>query len=542
MASGQIEATKHVPGGVDLPKLVAVITIDGLPQEQVVKYYDQLGDGGFKLLMEKGAWFTNANYGHSTTYTAVGHATILTGSYPYRHGLVANDWMDRKTKEQVYCVEDPQSTYLDEETKKRAGTSPKNLKVTTVGDELRLANGFKSKVLSISVKDRGSMLTGGRFGTAYTYSTKTGRFITSTYYMKEYPGWWKTFHAGKPQDKWFGKEWVPLLPKEAYARSAPDGRPYHTNYKGLGTKFPHKVAGGLDKPGPDYYAAMVWTPFGNDYTLEFTKAAVQGENIGKNPNGVPDVLAVSFSSQDYVNHLFGPESMQSHDHFLRLDRTMAEFLRFLDQWVGLDSTLIVLTSDHGFSNVPEYCAELGLDAGRVDPEKMVEELNAHLSAKFGQAKYAVSWWNPTIYLDYQVIDGKGLNRTEVENAAANFLIEYQGIAFVFTRTQLENAQVPPTRLGKQVMRSWHRQLSGDLFLIQKPCWYLFGRPYLYASTHGSPYPYDTNVPLMFVGRWFKPGKYGSNAEIVDIAPTLAYILNVRPPSGNEGRVLHEILQ
>jgi predicted AlkP superfamily pyrophosphatase or phosphodiesterase len=521
-------------------KLVTVITIDGLPQEQVLKYRDQLSEDGFLRLLREGAWFGDAHYGHSTTYTAVGHATILSGAYPYQHGLVANDWMDRETRERVYCVGDPDHQYLDEETPPFAGTSPKNLQVTTVGDELRMANGFESKVLSISVKDRGAMLTGGKFGTAYLYSTRTGRFISSTYYMDEYPDWWHEFHADNPQDQWFGEVWEPLLDREAYARSASDDRPYHTDYRNLGTSFPHQVDGGLEEPGAEYYAAMVWTPFGDIYTLDFIKAAVQGENLGNNPAGVPDVLAVSLSTMDYVNHLFGPESMQSHDQFLRLDQVMAEFLDFLDEWVGLEETMIVLTADHSFSNVPEYCQELGLGGGRVDPEQMVADLDEHLADLFKVENVAIAWWNPTIYIDYDIIDANGLDRAEVETAAARFLRDYEGIAHVFTRTQLENAQVPPHRLGEQVIRSWHAKLSGDLFLIQEPCWYLFGRPYLYAATHGSPYTYDTHVPLIFMGKWFQPGRYGA-AAITDIAPTLAYLLGIRTPSGSEGRVLTEIL-
>lgn len=524
------------------PKLVVVMTIDGLPYEQTVKYIDQLGEGGFKRLLQNGAWFANAHYGHATTYTAVGHATILTGAYPYKHGLVANDWFSKETMSRVYCVEDPDAQFLDEPTKKHAGTSPRNLKVSTVGDELRIATGMKSKVVSISVKDRGAFLTGGKLGTGYIYSTRSGRFITSTYFMKDYPAWVKAFHARKLQDQYFGKEWTLLLPEAAYARSAKDNRPYHTNYKKLGIKFPHKVTGGLDKPGPSYYGAMVWTPFGNDYVLEFVKAAVQGENLGRNPAGVPDILAVSFSSQDYVNHLFGPESRQSQDHFLRLDRTVANFLTFLDGWVGSDNYTLVTTADHGFMNIPEYMAELGYDSGRVDPEKMLTEVNAHLGAKYGDGKYALTWWNPTIYLDYELIKKKGLNPTEVENLAADFLIKYPGIAQVFTRTQLTNSQLPPTLLGKQVVRAWHRQLSGDLLLIQKPYWYLFGKPFLYGSTHGSAYAYDTHVPVIFMGRHFRAGKYSSPVGVVDIAPTLAHILNVRAPTGNEGRVLTEALR
>lgn len=541
LAAGLVQAADQAPAGNAPPKLVVFMVVDGFPQEQVVKYYDLLGEGGLKRFLDQGAWFNNANYSHATTYTAVGHATLLSCAHPYKHGIIGNDWLDKKTKERVYSTEDPKHKYLGEDTKKHQGTSPFNLKVTTVGDELIYANG-KSKVITISGKDRSAIGLGGHAGTAYMHSTSTGRFITSDYYMKEYPGWWNNFYASKPQDKYFGMAWTPLLPDEAYARSAPDDRPWSKNYKGLGTKFPHPISGGSDKPSSGYYDAMIWTPYGDNLTLDFVKAAIEGERLAKNPAGVSDLLAISWTSHDYIHHLFGPESKQAQDHILRLDRVFAEFFQYLDNWVGLENVLVTLSADHGFMNIPEYSASKNLDAGRVDPEKMIEAVNAHLSKKFGDGKYVTTWWNPTLYLDYALIDSKNLNRTEVENAAAQFLIEYPGIAFVYTRTQLEKGELPPTRIAKQVTLAWNQQLSGDIVLINKPNWYLFENPLAYASTHGAPYAYDTNVPLMFLGgKWVRVGKYG-DAEVVDLGRTLAFLLNVRPPNGCEGRVLTEILR
>lgn len=541
LAAGLAQAAEKGPGGKVLPKLVVFMVVDGFPQEQLVKYYDQLGDGALKRFVDKGTWYSNAHYSHATTYTAVGHATLLSCAQPYKHSVIGNDWIDKKTKQRIYAVEDPRHTYLGEDTPKHSGTSPFNLKVTTVGDELIYANG-KSKVIAISGKDRSAIGLVGATGIAYMHSTATGRFITSTYYMKDYPDWWKKFYEGKPQDKYFGKVWTPLLPDEAYARSVPDDRPWSTNYKGLGTKFPHPISGGADKPGKGYYDAMLWTPYGDELTLDFVKAAIEGENLGKNPAGVPDLLAISWTSHDYIQHLFGPESKQSHDHTLRLDRVFAQFFEYLDKWVGLDNVLITLSADHGFMNIPEYSASRNSDAGRIDPEKMIEAVNASLSKKFGEGKYVFTWWNPTLYIDYDLVDGKKLNRTEVENAAVSFLREYPGVEAAYTRTQLESGQMPNTKMAKQVTLAWHQQLSGDIVVMNKPNWYLFAKPLAYAATHGSPWAYDTNVPLAFLGsKWVKPGRYG-DAEVVDLGRTLAFLLNVRPPNGCEGRVLTEILR
>lgn len=455
--------------------------------------------------------------------------------------MIGNDWLDKKTKQRIYSTEDARHTYLGEDTPKHSGTSPVNMKVTTVGDELLYAN-RKSRVVAISGKDRSAIGLAGQTGTAYMYSAATGRFVTSTYYMKDYPGWWQQFYTAKPQDKFFGKQWTPLLADDAYARSAPDDRPWSTNYKGLGTKFPHPVSGGSDKPSKGYYDAVLWTPYGDELTLDFARAAVAGDQLGKNPAGVPDILAISWTSHDYVHHLFGPESKQAQDHTLRLDRVFAEFFTFLDGWVGLDNVLITLSADHGFMNIPEYSTEKRIDAGRIDPDKMIAAVNEALGREFGAGKYITTWWNPTLYVDYDLVDSKKLKRADVENAAAAFLRNYPGVEAIYTRTQLELGQLPNTKLSRQVSVAWHQQLSGDIVVINKPNWYLFAKPLAYASTHGSPWAYDTNVPLMMLGsNWVKAGKYG-DSEVVDLGRTVAHILDVRPPNGCEGRVLTEALR
>jgi len=529
------------PAGRAPPKLVLFMVIDGFPQEQLLKYYDQFGESGFKLLIDRGAWYSNNHYSHATTYTGVGHATLLSCAHPYKHGVIGNDWLDKKTKARVYSTEDARHKYIGEETKPHQGTSPFNIKVTAVGDELIYANG-KSRVIAVAGKDRSAIGLAGQNGTAYMHSTVTGRFVSTDYYMPDHPQWWKAFYADKPQDKYFGKQWELLLPEDQYARSAPDGMVWSTEYKGLGRSFPHPIGGGANEPGPAYYDAMIWTPFGDDLMLDFVKAAIDGEGLGRNPAGVPDLLALSWTSHDYVNHLFGPESRQSQDQTIRLDRVFADLFRFVDERVGLENVLITLSADHGFMNVPEFSATRNLDAGRIDPDEMIKAVNGALSKTFGEGQYVTTWWNPTLYVDYALVDSKGLDRVAVEEAARTFLLDYPGVEAVFTRNQLERGQMPDTKMARQVALAWHQQISGDIVVMNKPNWYLFAKPTAYASTHGSPWAYDTNVPLAMYGpRWVKAGKYG-DSEVVDLARTLAHILNVRPPNGCEGKVLTEALQ
>ncbi|MFZ6767320.1 alkaline phosphatase family protein [Undibacterium sp. Di26W] len=521
------------------PKLVVVLVVDGLPQEQVVRYREQFGQGGFRRLLEQGAWFSDAHQAHGVTVTAVGHSAVLTGAYPYQHGIIANTWTDPVTLASVYCTEDTAYTYIGEETKASDGTSPANLRVSTLGDELRYASGERSKVITVSGKDRGAILLAGKTGTAYMYMGKTGNFASSTYYMKNHPEWVQQYQAGKPQDRFYGKEWRPLLADAAYANDANDN--LLSDADAEDKRFPFTYTSKSGKPDADYYGKLNTSPFLDEMTLDFARAAVEGEKLGQNSAGVPDVLGISLSSHDYVNHSFGPESRMSHDHLQRLDRLLAGFFSYLDKRVGLANTMVVLTADHGFPNVPEFSQAIKRDAQRLDGKKILEAMNKHLSEKFGQDKLATTWSNPSILLDYKLIDQKGLKREEVETAAARFAVTVPGIANSFTRTQFENGTLPQNRLSTLMQRAWNRQRSGDIMLVTKPYWY-FGSG-AHGTSHGSPYSYDTNVPLVFMGKpWFKPGAYGQYAEVMDIAPTLAHLLRVRPPSGSEGRVLTETLR
>jgi predicted AlkP superfamily pyrophosphatase or phosphodiesterase len=534
-----------VPGGTPPPKLVLVVAVDGLPQEQLLKNYDLFVPGGFRRLMDRGAWFSDAHQGHAFTVTAAGHAAMLTGAYPYQHGVIGNEWRDRNGK-YVYCVGDDAHTYLDgSPTTDEDGTSPRNLQVSTVGDELRYANNNKSRVFAVSGKDRGSILLAGKTGTAYMYMTKTGMFSSTSYYMKTHPAWVNDYFAAKPQDKYFKKTWTPLLDASAYSRSVADGQSYFTSYKQLPTKFGMQYGLAMDAPNAIYYGQLLGGPFGDEMTADFSLALMRNEGLGKNPAGVPDILGVSFSSHDYINHNFGPESMQSQDHLVRLDRTLAAFFDAVDKQVGKGNALIVLTADHGFMNAPEYSKERKFDAGRIDSADMREAANKALEAKFGLPKLIKQVFIGGVTLEYAAAEAKGVTREQLEQAAMRALLDFPGVNYVFTRSQLEAGSMPDTRVGKLVTRAWNRHSAVDLVVIQKPFYYFMSKTTKTPTvcSHGTPYSYDTNVPLMMEGApWISSGRYTVAAEVVDIAPTLSAILNIRPPSASEGRVLTEALK
>ncbi|GAB3466929.1 alkaline phosphatase family protein [Massilia terrae] len=525
------------PGKDQSPKLVVVMVIDGLPNEQVLRYRDQFAkDGGLRRLLEQGAAFSNAHQAHGVTVTAVGHSAVLSGAYPYRHGIIGNNWLDADGKT-VYCTEDQRYHYIDEETGAHDGTSPHKLRVDTLGDQLRYATGDRAKVVTVSGKDRGAILLAGKTGTAYMYMDKTGDFATSTFYMQSYPEWVQRFRAARPQDRFYGKSWNRLLPDAAYAGDAPYPEPTTTNPN----RFPFIYHSESGAPDAKYYERLKVGPAVDQLTLEFARAAVEGENLGRNPAGVPDLLGISLSGHDYVNHAYGPESVMSHDHLQQLDRMIGSFFGYLDKRIGLDNVLVVLTADHGFANSPEFSQARHIDALRINPGTLVDALNADLEQSYGVAKLVKRAMLPEVYLDYEAIDKRGLSRSEVENRAARFLLAQPGIAQVFTRTQFENGGVQTTRLGVLMQRAWNRQLSGDLMVV--PTAYSIYSSGTSGATHGNPYDYDTNVPVMIMGgRWIKPGAYGNYTEVVDIAPTLAHLLRVRPPAAAEGRVLTEALR
>ena len=522
------------------PKLVLLLVVDGLPQEQIQRYRNQFGEGGFKRLLDQGAWFSNAHQAHGITKTAIGHSAISTGAYPYQHGIVGNDWINNQTFEYVYCTEDKAHTYIGEETKPNDGTSPANLKSTTIGDELRYASGYQSKVIGISGKDRGAILLAGKTGTAYMLMKKSGAFASSTYYMQEHPQWVNQFHSNKPQDRYYGKTWAPLLSDSAYKNDAKDDL-VAPSKDGISNRFPFTFDSKSGKPDAEYYGKLFTGPFVDELTLDFAKAAIDGEKLGNNPSGATDVLAVSLSGHDYVNHEWGPESRMSHDHLQRIDRMLAQFFKQVDQRVGMDNTLVIFTSDHGFSNTIAYSQSNKIDAQRVDNKVIMQSLNQLLNTTFGLTDGAKKMSSPIIHLDYAQIDAKGLAHDKVEQAAAQFLLKQNGIAHVYTRTQLESGALPQSRMSLLAQRAWNSQVSGDIMIVLKPYWNFGSRTS--GAQHESPYRYDTNVPLMIMGKpWIKAGAYGEYAEVVDIASTLAHLLHVRPPPSSEGRVLTETLK
>ena len=547
VASGLLLACASKPEGAATasPKLVVFLVVDGLPQRQVLAYRDQLGADGFNRFLDRGTWFANAHYGHSFTVTAAGHATMLTGAYPDRTGIIGNDWRDAVTGEPEYCTGDTSATYIGHKTNPFDGTSPKNLKVETVGDVLKRVDA-RSKVIAISGKDRGAILPAGKTGTAYMYMGATGQFASSTHYMKEHPAWVNAFNAQKPADRYFKTSWTAVLPQAAYARSLPDNQAW---FGPRGGALPMMMGTAADDaPGPGFYNGLLRSPFADVLSLEFARAAIAGEGLGQ--DDAPDILSVSLSGHDYINHLYSAESRLSHDHVLQLDRMLQSFFADLDATVGKDNYIAVLTADHGFMPAPENLAAQGQASGRVNTSQVLARVNEGLARRFGPAgtgaaaKWAIGFSGSTLLLDKKLIAQKGESPGTAAGTLANaldeeartLLLAEPGMGAAYTRRELEANSRAGAPFFEQMRKSWHTAVSGDVQFVFTPNW-MVGVAGLIA-THGSPHPYDTNVPILMYGpKWVKPGRIDTRVEVVDIAPTLARIVGVPAPPASEGRLL-----
>ena len=512
------------------PKLLVFLVVDGLPQRQVVDYRDQLAPDGLARFLDRGVWFSNAHYGHAFTVTGAGHATVLSGTYPQRHGIIGNEWRDQNTGEREYCTGDTSASYIGNTTQPLDGTSPKNLKVETVGDVLRRVDA-RSKVISVSGKDRGAILPAGKTGTAYMYMGQSGQFASSTYYMSQHPAWVNAFNGKKLADAYFKTQWKALLPEAAYARSLPDNQPW---FGPKGGKLPMLMGAPDDQaPGPAFYTQLLRSPFADALSLQFARAAVAGEGLGQ--DDAPDILAISLSGHDYVNHAFSAESRLSHDHLLQLDRMLQDFFRDLDATVGKDHYIAMLTADHGFMPAPEVSAQRGLDAGRINAPQALGRVNAGLEQRFGAGKW-VSVSGSSLLLNKQLVASKKVDANAVAQAAKTLVLAEPGIAAAYTRQELLAGGRPAEPLFAPMRKSWHPDVSGDVQYILKPDWMFASSTSI--TTHGSPYPYDTQVPILAWGpRWIKPGRVDSAVEVVDIAPTVARWLGVSAPATSEGKLL-----
>ena len=526
------------------PRLVLFIAVDQFRYDYLERFGDLFGAGGLRRLQRDGASWAECNYDHVPTETAPGHATMLTGAWPSETGIIANQWFDRvegKGRENVH----------DESVRTLGGggaeqpSSPRNLLASTLGDQLKMATAGRARVVGVSSKNRGAILPAGRMAdAAYWYSGQTGQFVSSTYYFDRLPEWAERFNAAKPADKFFGAKWERMLPAAEYERRAGrDDAPWEKGTDNRSYVFPHVVDGKLKEPGAAFYGALDSSPYANDLVLSFAEAALVNEKLGADED--PDVLTVSFSANDSIGHRYGPYSHEAMDITLRVDRQIARLLEIVDARVGLANTVVAFTADHGVAPSPEHAVEMGLPGGRVKSADILTAVRNRIRARWGKpgdkdttADYVQTFSNYQIYFNRTALERDGVSFEEIERVAGEALLTVPGVWRYFTRTQLmAGAVASGDALARRVLHGFSQKRSGDVVVIQEPYKYISSGTY--GATHGAPYTYDTHVPLIIMGGGLAAGRYLQPATPADIAPTLARILNVEPPSSATGRVLSE---
>jgi hypothetical protein len=527
------------------PALVVVISIDQFRADYLQRFRDHFGAGGFNLLLERGADFVDCHQKHSYTKTAPGHAVMLTGVHANLNGIIANDWIDRDTMKLISAVGDPgvRVLGLPPSSNKISGVddpylprSPKHLLAATVGDVLKINRGGRPKVIGISLKHRAAILMSGRMANA-AYFMELGRMISSTYYMPDLPDWVKQWNGAGKVDVYFGKKWDRLLPAEDYAVQGPDDAPGEDAQAAhLGRTLPKTITGGAPAPGPAFYDAFENTPFANDVLEDFSENAIEHENLGGRA-GITDLLCVSFSANDHAGHLYGPDSHEMMDMVLRTDRTLEKFFGFLDRRIGLKRCVIVLTADHGASPTPEWIHSLrpGIPAGRIDGNRLLSAGEAALNEAFGPLANGGHWLvrdDAWLLLRPGALKEKGVASAAAQEVVRAAVRKLDFVQAAYTRDQLEKGEVHDA-LGRAALLSFNRARSGDVFYQPKP--YFFSRAT--GTNHGSPYDYDTHVPLVWFGAGIAAGVHPERAAVEDLAPTLAHLLGLPAPPLSTGRVL-----
>lgn len=526
--------TAAKPTTLARPKLVVGIVVDQMRYDYLYRFYNKYTEGGLKRLMNDGFNARNNHYHYALTVTAAGHSAVYTGSLPAINGIVGNDWFNTETGQKVYCTDDRDVSTVGSSNVSVGKMSPKNLLTSTVTDQLRIATNFRSKTIGVAIKDRASILPAGHAANgAYWFDSKTGNFVTSTYYMNELPKWVQDYNAKKMPSEYLRKGWQTLLPIEQYIESTPDDEPWETKFVGVDKPvFPYELAG----TAGDAFGVVTTTPWGNTITKEMAIAAIKGENLGKGQD--TDFLAVSFSSPDRIGHAFGPTSIEQEDNYLKLDRDFADMFNFLDGWVGKGNYTVFLTADHGGADVPAFWKEHKLPAGLLDGKKIVETVKTALSDAFGAGDFLLAEENYQFYLNHKLLKEKKISMAAAHEVVRTALLPMNGIADVLNLTDINKAPLNTYQL-ELFKNNINAKRSGDLQVIVQPGWFAGGAT---GTDHGTPYNYDTHVPFLLYGWGVNKGETLRRTTIADIAPTISALLHILPPSGNVGNAVEEALK
>ncbi|KEZ93087.1 alkaline phosphatase PafA [Nonlabens ulvanivorans] len=517
------------------PKLVVGIVVDQMRYDYLTRFYNRYGEGGFKRLMNDGFNLTNNHYNFVPTYTAPGHASIYTGTSPMNNGIIGNNWFDKFENKSIYNASDDTVEPVGT-TNAEGKMSPRRLLTTTVTDELELHTQGRSKVIGISIKDRGAILPAGHAAdAAYWYrGGGEGTFISSTFYINELPQWVKDYNASNPSQPYM-REWNTLYPLSTYTASGTDLNDFEKAPRGKETAtFPYDLPALQDENGG--YSLLKATPYGNSLVADFAIAALKNEQMGM--DAIPDFLAISFSSTDYVGHQYGVNAVELEDTYLRLDLELERLLNALDHQVGNDNYTVFLTADHGAVNNPAYLQSQGIAAGYFENDALEQFLKAQLKIKYSNEKIIKKISNSQIFLDYEQLEMAQLKSEDVQRFLSSLLTNYKSIDKVFTREALTNSNFT-NGVGALIQNGFHHKRSGDVVYVLEPGVISYSRT---GSTHGSSQSYDTHVPLLFYGAGINNGTSAQRTHIIDIAPTISSLLGISFPNGATGNPILPVLK
>jgi predicted AlkP superfamily pyrophosphatase or phosphodiesterase len=517
---------------VPRPKLVVGIMVDQMRWDYLYRFNNRYSNDGWKRLLREGFSCENTFVPYVPTITAVGHTSVYTGSVPFLHGIIGNNWYDKNTGRVVYCTDDASVAGVGSNSV--AGKmSPKNLWSNTITDELRMATNFQNKTIAIALKDRGAILPGGHTANAaYWFDNATGGWITSTFYRSSLPEWVKNLNAKKLPDTYLKQNWNTLYPIDTYRQSTADNKSYESNLLGEDNSFPHKTDGATD----NRYELFRTTPFGNTFTVDMAKAAIEGERLGQ--SAFTDFLAVSFSSTDYIGHSFGPNSIEVEDAYLRLDKDLGSFLTYLDAKIGKGQYLVFLTADHAVAHVPAFVEENKMPGQIIEEASYREWLNEAIQKAFGVANVVNSVINYEVYFDDQMLEQNKLDKKIVAQFVSEKLNKVQGIAKAFPLEEIATTTLP-AKLQMMVTNGFNEKRSGDVFFIMQPQWFSGWKT---GTTHGVWNPYDSHIPLLWFGWGVKQGKTNREVYMTDIASTVAALLHIQMPNASIGHVIEEVIK
>ncbi|MGK9117427.1 alkaline phosphatase PafA [Olivibacter jilunii] len=532
------QAQQKTSKEVDRPKLVVGIMVDQMRWDYLYRYYDRYGEGGFKRMLNNGFSCENTYINYIPTVTAIGHSSVYTGTTPAIHGIAGNDFIIQATGKSMYCTEDETVTPLGTAVGNAAGKmSPRNLLASTITDELKLASNFRSKVIGIAIKDRGAILPAGHFADAAYWFDSSGDWISSSYYMTDLPKWVKDFNKQKLAEKYLKQDWNTLYPIETYKQSIEDNNPYEGKFKGTQSPtFPVKTSQLLKENGIGLVAT---TPYGNTLTLDLAKAAINNEELGNNPGGFTDFLAISISSPDKIGHQFAVNSIEVEDNYLRLDKDLEDFFSYLDKTVGQGQYTVFLTADHGAAHNPQYFMDQQGNGGYFNSKTAQQGLNEQLKAKFNTDKLVISLSNYQVHLNNTLINERNLDRQAICDEAVKYLRNLEGVAFVAEMDKVSEAAIP-SRIKERIINGYNYKRSGAIQIVLEPQWYS-GSAKSTGTTHGNWNPYDSHIPLVWMGWGIKHGATNRITEMTDIAATVAGLLHIQEPNGSIGSPIVEVL-